>query len=980
MPKDLFPGRDQTIYPQIYAYSEPQYPGLLKVGFTERKDVNIRIKEQFPTLKPVDGLPYKLEFATSSMRSDGSYFIDKGSGGVHKALQELGCVNKGGEWFRCTVDQVKKACDAVRQRKSALERTQNFKPRPEQDRAINQTKAYFESASKDGSGRIPKFLWNAKMRFGKTFATYELAKEMGMKKILVLTFKPAVKSAWKEDLETHVDFAGWQFISRPTQTDLFAEDVDAQYAKADKNKPIVCFGSFQDLLGLDKNTNTIKAHNEWIHATHWDMVVFDEYHYGAWREKAKDLFEKEDEESEADKDNSSYDPDSVYDESFLPITTNHYLYLSGTPFRAINSGEFIEEQIFSWTYSDEQKAKAEWDESKGKNPYASLPRMVMLTYKMPESIRKIAMQGEFNEFDLNVFFSAEGEKSHARFKYETYVQKWLDLIRGQYTEISVEDLKTGSKSPFPFSDIRLRQVLNHTIWYLPNVVSCYAMYNLLKAPQNKAFYGSYKPIVCAGNEAGQGADALIPVEEAMDDPLATQTITLSCGKLTTGVTVKPWTGIFMLRNLKQPESYFQAAFRVQSPWTAGGEIIKKECYVFDFAPNRTLKQLSEYSCRLNTKERNPETKVGEFIKFLPVLSYSDGVMKEIDAGEILDIAMSGTSATLLARRWESALLVNVTNDVLARLLNNPDAMAALMSIEGFRNLNSDIETIINKSEAVKKAKKEGQDKDKKKKKEIDEEEKEYKSKRKEIQEKLIKFATRIPIFMYLTDFREVCLQDVITKLEPGLFKKVTGLYVKDFELLCSLGLFNEDVWNDAIFKFRRYEEASLDYTGINKHEGEPVGGWSTVLSVDDYNALYKKQADEEPVLMKTEISYKPEVQTKMNKRLEKPIKTPNLNKHTTVHYEQKPQPVQAAAEKPKAVLIKKSSGMHVTIAPNAGYEKPVISVKRDLKVGDRVYVDMYGACMVTQIKPGKVYLKTAKGKEVIFKHPDAYEKGTIKLL
>ncbi len=974
MPKDLFPGRDQSISPHIYAYTTPQYQGLLKVGYTTREDVEERVKEQFGVIQPGSGKPYTITFTEPAMRNDGSVFTDHD---VHRALKAMHCVCQGGEWYRCTLDQLQRAYKSVLNRTSSFERVNNFRPRPEQDRAINQTKAYFESASKDGSGRVPKFLWNAKMRFGKTFATYELAKEMGMKKILVLTFKPAVKSAWKEDLETHVDFAGWQFISRPTQTDLFAEDVDAQYAKADKNKPIVCFGSFQDLLGLDKNTNTIKAHNEWIHATHWDMVVFDEYHYGAWREKAKDLFEKEDEESEADKDNSSYDPDSVYDESFLPITTNHYLYLSGTPFRAINSGEFIEEQIFSWTYSDEQKAKESWDESKGKNPYASLPRMVMLTYKMPESIRKIAMQGEFNEFDLNVFFSTEGEKNNARFVYETYVQKWLDLIRGQYIESSVEDLKTGSKSPFPFSDIRLRQVLSHTLWYLPNVSSCYAMRNLLKQKQN-SFYHAYRVIVCAGNEAGQGADALIPVEKAMDDPLATQTITLSCGKLTTGVTVKPWAGIFMLRNLKQPESYFQAAFRVQSPWTAGSEIIKKECYVFDFAPNRTLKQLSEYSCRLSTKERNPETKVGEFIKFLPVLAYEGNMLREIDAGEILDIAMSGTSATLLARRWESALLVNVTNDVLARLLNNPDAMAALMSIEGFRNLNSDIETIINKFEAVKKAKKEGQDKDKKKKKEIDEEEKEYKSKRKEIQEKLIKFATRIPIFMYLTDFREVCLQDVITKLEPGLFKKVTGLYVKDFELLCSLGLFNEDVWNDAIFKFRRYEEASLDYTGINKHEGEPVGGWSTVLSVDDYNALYKKQADEEPVLMKTEISYKPEVQTKMNKRLEKPIKTPNLNKHTTVRYEQKPQPVQAAAEKPKAVLIKKSSEMHVTIAPNAGYDKT--SVKRDLKVGDKVYVDLYGTCTVVQIKPEKIYLKTAKGKEVVFKHPDAYEKGNIKLL
>lgn len=959
MPNDIFPGRDVEVYPQIYAYSEPSYPGLLKVGFTTRRDVNIRIKEQFPTLKPVEGLPYKIEFTTSAMRSDGSCFKDNPD--VFKALREMHCPCKGGEWYRCTVDQVKKACEAVRQRKSVLERTLDFKPRPEQVLAIEQTKAYFEVASKDGNGRIPKFLWNAKMRFGKTFASYELAKEMGFSKILVLTFKPAVKNAWKEDLATHVDFKGWQFISRPTQNDLSSNDIDVQYAKADKTKPIVCFGSFQDLLGVDKASGAIKAHNEWIHSTHWDMVVFDEYHYGAWREKAKELFENEDEEKEVDTSYDSYDRDSVYDESFLPISTNYYLYLSGTPFRALNSGEFIEEQLFSWTYSDEQSAKVNWDVSKGDNPYAALPRMVMVTYKMPESIRKIAMQGEFNEFDLNTFFSTKGEKDNSSFVYETYVQKWLDLMRGQYLESSAEELKTGIKSPFPFSDIRLRQVLSHTLWYLPNVASCYAMKNLLGQKQN-SFYHSYKVIVCAGSSVGQGADALVPVETAMDNPLKSQTITLTCGKLTTGVTVKPWTGIFMLRNLKQPESYFQAAFRVQSPWTAGGEVLKKECYVFDFAPNRTLRQLSEYSCRLNTKEKNPEKKVSEFIRFLPVLAYEGNILREINAGEILDIAMSGTSATLLARRWESALLVNVTNDVLARLLNNPEAMAALMSIEGFRNLNTEIEAIINKSDAVKNAKKRGETNDSKRKKELDEEEKEYKSKRKAIQDKLIKFATRIPIFMYLTDFREICLQDVITKIEPGLFKKVTGLYVKDFELLCSLGLFNEDVWNDAIFKFRRYEEASLDYTGVNKHEGEFVGGWSTVLSVDDYNALYRKQTDIDFTMAETE-SFSKAVSLEKSKWGENlnEINGRNITQTLNVPEKATSRIITIKAPRPKVVVL-----------------NPHDSKSQGLKVGDRVKNNQYGLCTVIQIKPDRVYLKTEKGKTVIFKHPDAFKKGTLK--
>jgi len=244
--------------------------------------------------------------------------------------------------------------------------------------------------------------------------------------------------------------------------------------------------------------------------------------------------------------------------------------------------------------------------------------------------------------------------------------------------------------------------------------------------------------------------------------------------------------------------------------------------------------VADYSCRLNVGESNPEKKVAEFIKFLPVLAYDGSSMKQIDAKGVLDMSMSGTTATLLARRWESALLVNVDNETLARLMGNKEALEALMNIEGFRSLNQDIETIINKSEAVKKAKKEKKEFTKKEKKELTEEEKEYKSLRKQIQEKLIKFATRVPVFMYLTDFRERSLIDVITELEPGLFKKVTALNVVDFELLVSLGVFNSSLMNDAVYKFKRYEDASLEYVGINKHEGEDVGLFDTSVTEDEY--------------------------------------------------------------------------------------------------------------------------------------------------
>ena len=846
MEHNYFPQRP-AVTPTIYAYrliGVDSHKGHLKVGYTDRT-AKERIDEQLHTSK----VQYEIVLVESAMSNDGSCFTDKD---VHRLLERKGCKrlnphDKTDEWFRCSVAEVMAAILSLRTGAANEDnRTQNFTMRPEQFRAVEQTRTYFEQALKEEPNRIPKFLWNAKMRFGKTFASYQLAKKMELSRLLILTFKPAVESAWREDLVSHIDFEGWQYISNKDARNNNL-NIDQEFHRADKSKPIVVFGSFQDLLGTN-DSGGIKTKNEFIHATNWDLVIFDEYHFGAWKERAKELFEKEDEESAVDFDAEKYKKDeanNAINESWLPISTKYYLFLSGTPFRAINNGEFIEEQIFNWTYSDEQRAKAEWKGSG--NPYLALPRMVMLTYRMPDEIQEVAKQGEFDEFDLNLFFAAEGKGENARFKYENEVQKWLDLIRGGYLPASVDDLKLGQdkRPPMPFSDTRLLNVLSHTLWFLPNVASCFAMANLLAQRQNK-FYHDYKVVVCAGTAAGIGLDALHPVQANMGDPLETKTITLTCGKLTTGVTVKPWTGIFMLRNLKSPETYFQAAFRVQSPWEVKNEegsktIMKNECYVFDFALDRALRQISDYSCRLDINESNPEAKVGEFIKFLPVLAYDGSSMKEVDAQDILDIALAGTSATLLAKRWESALLVNVDNDTLKRLLASPEAMQALMNIEGFRNLNSDLTTIINKSEAVKKAKKENPDPTPKEKKEISAEEKEMKSKRKQIQEKLIKFATRIPVFMYLTDYRERCLKDVITQLEPGLFKKVTGLSVEDFNMLCSLGVFNAPLMNDAIFKFKRYEDASLTYTGIDKHTYDEVGGWDTTIRKTQYDKLFYNQ-------------------------------------------------------------------------------------------------------------------------------------------
>lgn len=834
----LFPLKSearQRIYVWDYVHPSPEYVGQVKIGQTAREDVNQRIVESQGQARH-EYTVHAIEFAE---REDGSTFSDKD---LHHFLTRQGIerVDHQGsnEWFRCTPTEAMRALAALRSGDQEISsHHESFPMRAEQARAVEQTLAHYREVWTDTPNRAPRFLWNAKMRFGKTFTAYQLAKRIEARRVLVLTFKPAVADAWRSDLLSHRDFIGWQYRDKNTGFDRGGYDPE---------RPLVYFGSFQDLLGKDKTTGNIKARNEWIHELNWDLVIFDEYHFGAWRENAQELFEGEDDKvakkelaQEYGKFEETFEEQleelSGTEADFLPITTRAYLYLSGTPFRALRTAEFVEDQIFNWTYTDEQKAKrafaaAHPDE---RNPYGALPEMRLFTYKMPEELVSVAQQGEVDEFDLNEFFSAKGVGKSAEFTHKSEVQKWLTLIRGGNHIFDTDSRAAGGGNPpLPYSDVRLLPYLNHSFWYLPNVAACEAMANLLAEPQN-TFWHEYDVLVVAGSNVGVGLAALDPVRRAIKDD--TKTITLSCGKLTTGVTVKQWSSILMLRNLKSPESYFQAAFRVQSPWSIKNpegtdpneELVKKHaCFVFDFAPNRALRQLAEYGTKLSADQSSPDQAVQELINFFPVLAYDGLRMQALDADEVLQYAMSGTTGALLAKKWESALLVNVDNDTLSRILGDPKALDAVMKIEGFRTLGRDVfETVINKSEAVKKAKKEaGDDMPPKDKTVLSAEEKEYKSKRKQIQEKLIKFATRIPAFMYLTDYRENTLQDVITKLEPNLFKTVTGLEVADFELLVSLNVFNSSQMNDAIIAFRRFENSSLNYTGIESHRSQKVVG------------------------------------------------------------------------------------------------------------------------------------------------------------
>jgi len=348
----------------------------------------------------------------------------------------------------------------------------------------------------------------------------------------------------------------------------------------------------------------------------------------------------------------------------------------------------------------------------------------------------------------------------------------------------------------------------------------------------------------------------------------------------------------------------------------------------------------------------------------------------VDAQDILDIALAGTSATLLAKRWESALLVNVDNDTLKRLLDSPEAMRALMNIEGFRNLNNDLTTIINKSEAVKKAKKENPKPTDKEKKEISAEEKEMKSKRKQIQEKLIKFATRIPVFMYLTDYRERCLKDVITQLEPGLFKKVTGLSVEDFNMLCSLGVFNAPLMNDAIFKFKRYEDASLTYTGLNKHANDEVGGWDTTIRKTQYEKLfYNQQASMSAIDSSVYSRYVEPIDTKREER--KRAETEELKKVR----QYAPAAEQNVPLKQSTVVSEKSS----SLGGNEGGHHPdaediLLEKLETLGVDSTVIHKKFGRGIVVKMDRNAkfIHVKFTLGEKK-FVFPDAFLQGFLEV-
>ncbi len=817
------PGKDTQPWERAFGGTHSSGTGLIKVGETTKADVTHRIKQQLGTAYPhLEGV--KLLLDTEAQRNDGTAFRDHD---VHRALVAKG-IRKDAEWFEATADEVQAAIVAVRNGQAYDgTRTADFGMRPEQEEAVAQTAGYYRTHTEDS--HAPRFLWNAKMRFGKTFTTYQLAREMGWIRVLVLTYKPVVQTAWKEDLLTHVDFEGWRFVDRETSV----EDRDAA---ADSADPVVWFASFQDMRGKTADGN-IKKHNEVIHLIDWDAIVLDEYHFGAWRDSARELYDPtEFEIAEAE------EPDDSVTEDDLGLTSRHYLYLSGTPFRAITNGEFTEDQIFNWTYVDEQREKEHWDAVAGPNPYIDLPGMQIFSYDIGGDAEKWAAEGEFDGFSLNEYFKAKklNPKSTStavgayEFEDPARVHEFLEMLRGTLPEQMKLQIVGGQKPPFPYQAPVFAHAITHSVWYLNDVAACFAMRDAL---QKHPYFSTFEIVVAAGSGVGMGKEAKPPVMDAINRAAkaGTGSITLTCGKLMTGVTVRDWGAILMLRSLKSPETYFQAAFRVQSPWSkrlpvGTVEVLKDPVYVFEFDPNRALPLVGEDGMRLGALgDTTPQEAIGDLLNYLPIFAFAGGMMTELDAADVLNWATTGIGATALAQRWNSPLLVNINEQTLTKLLDQPELLAALGKIEDFRNLANTAEQIVTSSKLLKKAKRENDDG--KLNREQKKEQSETAKRRKEIREKLQKLLAKIPVFMYVTQIREQALKDIIIGVDGQLFERVTGLSVEDFKMLNQIGVFNPIHMNAAIYQFKAFEDSSLEYAEDPKvpHKDRPIGLWDRVI-------------------------------------------------------------------------------------------------------------------------------------------------------
>jgi superfamily II DNA or RNA helicase len=634
----------KIIYPQIYAYTLPtmaEEAGWIKIGYTERKNVDERILEQTKTAAV--NLPYnKLWSEPAKLNSTDKWFTDKQ---LHSYLKKFKEVEQrpNTEWFYYdgTPEKAHADFDDFRNNEYSQAKEQlDYTLRSEQEEAVNMALAYAKSHE---GGEV---LWNAKPRFGKTLTTYDLARKLDAVNVLVVTNRPVIANSWFDDFQK---FIAWQtdyaFIStadalKERKTMNRNEFIDQSFNKNGKQR-IIAFISLQNLKGGSSFGGSYDK-LKWVKDLNWDILVVDESHEG------RDTFKT----------------DAALNEIKRKFTLN----LSGTPFKALAADKFSDEQIYNWTYADEQEAKQDWPvDTQENNPYEKLPRLSMFSYQMSQMITDEVNKGaEIDSenidyaFDLNEFFETN---DNGNFVHEADIKKWLNSLT--------------HNEKYPFSTPELRNELKHSFWLLNRVASAKALEKLLK---NDPVFENYEIVLAAGD--GKSSDDDQTVNQKSLDRVRNaiknhdKTITLSVGQLTTGVTVPEWTAVLMLSNMKSPSLYMQAAFRAQNPWDyeIDGQMHQKEtAYVFDFAPERTLMIYDDLANNLSPKTANGggtledrKDNIRTLLNFFPVIAEdNDGKMVELDVNQVLTIPKTVKAREVVRRGFMSNLLFQNISGIFA---------------------------------------------------------------------------------------------------------------------------------------------------------------------------------------------------------------------------------------------------------------------------------------------------------------------------
>lgn len=596
----------------VFRINETAHHGCLKIGEATCEDENVfglspnskalneAARKRINQYTQTAGIAYDLLYTELTVYNRGGLrsFNDKE---VHNVLERSGIkkkvfdtVNKANEWFITDLETVKRAIAAVKEGRSSLssaEVTREYSPivfRPEQQEAISKTKKQFKKGN--------QMLWNAKMRFGKTLSALQVVKDMEFQRILILTHRPVVDAGWFEDFgKIFYDRKDFAYGSKNN-----GESYDSLEWQAESNGlHYVYFASMQDLRGSELVGGNFDKNNE-VFATDWDLIIVDEAHEGTQTELGKAVMGE------------------------LVKEQTKVLRLSGTPFNLLD--DFKEDEIYTWDYVMEQRAKMSWDELHfgDPNPYASLPTLNIYTYDLGRLLHEFV--DEDVAFNFKEFFRVNESGS---FCHEKDVRAFLNLLT-----------KEDKDSLYPYANEEYRNIFRHTLWMVPGVKEARALSAML---QTHPVFQHFKVVNVAGDgdQDEESRDALEAVEQAIGkDPDATRTITLSCGRLTTGVSVKAWTAVFMLSGSYNTaaSSYMQTIFRVQTPATINGRM-KEQCYVFDFAPDRTLKVIAEtakISAKAGKTSQSDRKAMGEFINFCPIISIEGSQMNRFDVPRMLE--------------------------------------------------------------------------------------------------------------------------------------------------------------------------------------------------------------------------------------------------------------------------------------------------------------------------------------------------------